>query len=249
MNELSAWAAKVRETVAQAERISNAIDDVGTVPSGGTPEERLAALSELWASLGISRPNYPAIEDRASNLAANLKAETDPARYALRRLLHRVHEEMTRLIDGGVECPKHRVLRRSDFGHEGCLVLGGEPAALFGYVDCLPAGHWGRALLAADDQVQIGKRGCLLLGAREQRYYEAETVKRLTLTRRQGQRNEEDDRRRKEENDRREREAARERDPLYRVTKIEEELAATKRRLAEVEGQQAAGKGEPVKRG
>jgi hypothetical protein len=111
---ITEWAGQARKALGTAERLSDSLDAVASIPAGGDPSERLAVLNEIWAAFGVARPNFPAIDDRAANLGAKVKADDVAVRYSFRLLLHSVHEERTRLILLGVSDAKHPVLRKAD---------------------------------------------------------------------------------------------------------------------------------------
>jgi len=234
------WTAQVRVAVGMIEHASDTLANLPPPPDNDGEDDaaRLAALNQLWASLNVDRPTPGGIFRRADAFAARLKQEIEQCHSALRGVLRRVREQQHALIVASVEDPAHRVIRLGDFAG-GLLHIAGNDKVFLGDIARLPPNHFGRSLLPEADMYHVGINGRALVLGERQDWYEAAQVKQLTSEWSQGQRIEREEEARKaalrEQQDR----ERRERDPDYRLVRLEEELAAAKKRLAEMEARGA----------
>src|SRR5262249_40895781 len=135
-----------------------------------------------------------ALAERGRSYAGGVEA---PATLLLRTL----QAERLRLLKGGASDPQHPAFLPADFGQDGLYKEEGN--CLLGVVAALPAGHWGRAILAEDGLYKLStSRGVvrtLVLGGEGEESDEAADVIALTKDWRSVQRHREDEAQRRRE--------------------------------------------------
>jgi integrase len=214
------------------------------IPTGGSPEVRLAALNRLRLELGLSWSGEP---DPLGRCVRGFQESATAAATVLdvhfRDLVANLVAEIGQLVEAGAVDPDRPLIRSADFG-DGLTyrvepVIGVGPARVwFERINHLPADHPLRALQGVDWYRDGGEPAIVLgwgLGEKPRKWYDREESLPLTAAMRSQQRQKEETDALASQQREAEQQARLRESTTYRLQKVEEENAALKRQLAELQ--------------